>query len=129
LAKRGQGAHVPTERDRDIVQRLRANGTPIKVIACAIGISQPTLYKRYRAELDYGTEHVIAALGAVILRAAMNGDWRAALSWLKRFGGPLWAEQDAGPSLPTTTTIVVQGGLPPWVHERPDRKTGNGLDH
>jgi AcrR family transcriptional regulator len=88
--ERGRPPHEPTPPQRQLVQVLRANGIPFGAIARELGITLPTLRKHYRDELANGTEKVIAALGAVVVRAALGGDWRAAEKWLARFGGPAW---------------------------------------
>jgi hypothetical protein len=55
-----------------------------------VGINLRTLRKHFRTELANGKERVTSTLGAVVLNAALGGDWRAALAWLSRFGGPEW---------------------------------------
>jgi DNA-binding Lrp family transcriptional regulator len=87
---RGQPPYEPTPQNRQLVQVLRANGIPFRAIARELKISLPTLRKNFREELANGTEVVVAALGAVVVRAALGGDWRAAKEWLSRFGGPAW---------------------------------------
>src|SRR6516165_5979145 len=94
--RRGRQPYVPTERDRESVTRMRANRIPLAVIARIMAIDLTTLQKHYKTELENGKENVIAALSSVILRAALQGDVRAAESWLKRFGGPDWATIPGG---------------------------------
>jgi hypothetical protein len=115
----GRPPFEPTPDQRTLVQVLRANGTPVKTIAKALKIDRGTLNKHFRAELDSGKMIVKSMLGAVIIRAGMNGDWRAALAWLARFGGPEWAtpegmrrgRDDEAPPL-GNTTFIIRGGLP-----------------
>jgi hypothetical protein len=48
--------HEPTKVDRDTVSVMVAGGIAQSDIARARGIGEPTLRKRYRAELDSGND-------------------------------------------------------------------------
>jgi hypothetical protein len=82
--------HVPTEAYRHTVQVLRANGVNQEAIARILRLDFRTLHKHYSQELKHGQENLIAALGVVIVNAGLAGNWRAALAFLSRFGGPAW---------------------------------------
>jgi hypothetical protein len=68
----GRTPHEPTRDQRTAVKFMIAAGVPPKAIAREIGISEPTLYKHYRAEMDYGFESVKAAISAGIVHRAMR---------------------------------------------------------
>jgi hypothetical protein len=86
----GRPLFVPTIEQRHAVTVLRSNGCSERVIARLLRINRRTLTKHFKTELTDAREILIASLGSVIVNAALNGDWRAALSWLSRFGGPEW---------------------------------------
>ena len=118
----GRPAFVPTPQQRELVELARANGVPIATIAKIVKVPLRTVNRHFRAELALGKERVAVALGAVVLRAAMGGDWRAAMAWLGRHGGPEWrniegrlhAGMPGGAPIPVTGTgkvVIVE--LPP----------------
>ena len=81
---------------------MRATGTALHVIAANLQIDVRTLRKHFKPELEIGQEQVVAALSASVIRAGLNGDWRAALAWLARWGPEQWRGhmdhgQDYGP--------------------------------
>lgn len=88
----GRPPFEPTEQQKQLVSVLRANGISERMIARNLRINVRTMKRAFRHELKEGKEQVIAALGASVIRAGLQGDWRAALSWLARFGGPEWQE-------------------------------------
>jgi len=110
--KRGRGKppFVPTPEQRLMVQILSSNGTPQDVIARNIkqhkgdakGISEPTLRKVFRQELDAGYADTLARLGATVVREGLKGQGWAAKYWLQTHGGDEWR-----------TTENVRHGLTP----------------
>jgi hypothetical protein len=90
----GRPPYVPTIEERPCVQVLAANGASEKVIARLLRINRTTLRKAFREELKEAREVLIVALGQVVVNSALNGDWRAAISWLSRFGGPEWRKTE-----------------------------------
>jgi len=88
--KGGRPDFVPNPQQQQLVQVMRATGTPIHIIAANLHISEPTLRKHFKQELATGQEQVVAALSASVIRAGLNGDWRAAIAWLARWGPPEW---------------------------------------
>ncbi len=72
----GRPPHTPTIEERHCVRALAGNGANIKVIARLLRISKNTLHKHYKTELASAREEVIAALGTVVVNAALNGDVR-----------------------------------------------------
>lgn len=49
-------AHKPTEEKRGAVSTLAAMGMTVEAIAERIGITKPTLYRYYRADLERGKQ-------------------------------------------------------------------------
>jgi hypothetical protein len=92
---RGQPAFDPTEGNRRTVRVLRANGDPLAVIAANIGITEKTLRKHFRAELEDGHGQVRAAMGAAVVKAGLAGNVYAMKYWLSCFGGPEWRVVEA----------------------------------
>jgi len=93
MAKAQRGAHgefVPRPDQRQLVQVMRATGTAMHVIAANLHIDERTLKRHFKEELATGQEQVVAALSASVIRAGLNGDWRAAIAWLARWGPPEW---------------------------------------
>lgn len=122
----GKPAHAPTDKQRQLVQVLKANGSPHKVIAMVIGISEDTLTRHYRHELDNGFEQVKNMVGAALVKAALGGNIGAIRYWLACRGGPEWKQRfDETVEGGGNTTIIVRGGLASVQHEPP--KT-NGHD-
>ena len=81
---------MPTDAYRTTVLVLRSNVQLEETIAKLICLDLRTLRKRYREELACRRATVTAALGSVIVNAALNGDWHSALAWLSRRGGEQW---------------------------------------
>jgi hypothetical protein len=69
---------------------LAAHGIPLRISAKTIGIDEKTLKKHFRDEVRDAREMLTAQMGLSIVRAGLNGDWRAAAYWLALFGGPQW---------------------------------------
>jgi hypothetical protein len=86
----GRPAFAPTNKQRQTVEVLVANGNSQRVIALVIGCDRTTLRKHFREELRDGREVLGAQMGLAIVRAGLAGDWRAAAYWLARFGGSQW---------------------------------------
>ena len=107
---RGQPPHAPTDRTRQTVQVLKANGNPQKVIALVIGVSEDTLVKHYRTELEHGRAQVKAMVGAAVVKSALRGNIGAQRYWLACFGGAEWKHKDledgATPNSKTTVFVI-----------------------
>ncbi|WP_245503333.1 RNA polymerase subunit sigma-70 [Rhizobium ruizarguesonis] len=90
IGKGGRPPHHPSNMDRRIVELAASYAVPTIKIAELLGISQKTLFKHYRTELDRGAARLEAALVLRIYAlAAGRGDiaLRAATFILKaRFG-------------------------------------------
>lgn len=104
--------HEPTEQTRANVKSMAGFGTPQSDIASNIGVSEPTLRKHYRAELDTGAAEANAMVGqylfslasgralrqqarsdGTVVPAATHADCKtAAMFWAKTRMG--WRETD-----------------------------------
>ena len=90
----GRPFYEPTQDQRRMVQVLRANGVLIGTIARYLGISAPTVRRHFKVELSHGFEHVKAAMGAALVKAALGGNVGAMCFWLARHGGDQWRDKD-----------------------------------
>lgn len=82
--------HEPTEDARLIVRGLAAIGTPQEQIARVLDISEPTLRKYYRDELDCGGATARATVAGALFDKATGGgpgSVTAAIFWLKARAG------------------------------------------
>lgn len=89
----GNPEHVPTAEQRKIVETHAACGTPHWLIALELQITEPTLYKYYRQELDTGLLRVNARIASLIAKQALGGCKTSQIAWMKSRGG--WAEKNA----------------------------------
>lgn len=109
-------AHSPTEKTRAEVLALAGLGTRHSDIAKHINISEPTLGKFYRAELDSGAIKANSAVAKTLYNKAINGDSSACMFWLKCRAG--WRETDrheitgagGAPLLPPIIQVVFGDG-------------------
>jgi predicted transcriptional regulator len=83
--------HEPNDATRQMVQLHVSTGTPRDHIARLVGISQPTLRKHYKDELDLGLSKANATIAGVLFNKAKAGDSAAAMFWLKTRAG--WSEK------------------------------------
>ena len=67
-------AHKPTARDRQQVESMSAYGLKQEVIANVIGVSDRTLRKYYRKELDYGDGMAQAKIGEALYEKAKRAN-------------------------------------------------------
>jgi|SRR3954470_10085292 len=87
----GRPPHEPTDQKRQLVELMAACGIPQMQIAPLIGISDETLRKHYRRELDRGVIEANAKVAEALFRQAIGGDTAAAIWWTKcRMG---WRER------------------------------------
>jgi hypothetical protein len=100
--RRGRPDHVPTQEYRHTVNVLRSTGTPEETIARLLRLDRKTLKKHYRQELKEGHETIVAAIGSVIVNAALDGNIGAAFGFLARQGGEQWRKVEGR----------LHGGLP-----------------
>lgn len=75
VGRGGDGEHVPTERDRKIVEAMASYGIPEPAIAALVGaegITEPTLRKHYRREIDTAQDKLTAQLNESIVAQALG---------------------------------------------------------
>jgi hypothetical protein len=90
----GQPSYEPTPADRATVQNLAALGATHKEIAMCIGrtgISEPTLRKHFRRELNNSLTEVKALAMSQVVAAMKRGEAWAVCFFLKCRGG--WREK------------------------------------
>jgi hypothetical protein len=82
--------HIPTEETRKLVKGLAAVGTRYVDIAHKIDITDDTLRKHYKAELEDGRIDANAQIANTLFQQAKKGNMTAAIFWLKTRAG--WKE-------------------------------------
>ncbi len=118
---------TPTKSQRHLVRALSSVGTPFEVVARWVledrSIDVKTLRKYFADDLAYGREWVTSQLTVCVIRSGQK-DWRCAIAWLQRFGGPEWklsADDFAGMRAAAgNSTIRIIGGLPQTLYRDPD---------
>lgn len=87
----GRPPHAPTDQVRRQVEVMAGCGIPQMQISQVIGISDETLRKYYRRELDLGAIKANAAVAEALFQQAIGGNTAAAIWWAKcRMG---WREK------------------------------------
>lgn len=74
--------HCPTETTRATAKKLSALGVPQEDIAALVGVSLPTLHKRYRAELDAGMAQANAVVAERLFKLTEH-NVATAIFWMK----------------------------------------------
>lgn len=64
--------HEPTKETRSLVKALTSFGIDQSAIAAKIGVSEPTLRKHYRDEIDTGTTDLVATVANKLFNRAMT---------------------------------------------------------
>ena len=86
----GRPPHEPTEENRIKVKTLAAVGTRFEDIARKLEISENTLTKYYRKELDEGRIDANSAIAKSLYDQAKSCNTTAQIFWLKTRAG--WKE-------------------------------------
>lgn len=95
MAKGGMPSHIPTEVTRAKVSALVAFGIPQEHIAINIGVSDETLRKYYREELETGLSNANQQVANVLFSKAVDErDLGACIFWLKTRGRHAFREKD-----------------------------------
>lgn len=81
--KGGRPTHVPTERSVTLVEAHVVAGTPHEFIAKHLGISIPTLKKRYADLLGEGKSRLKAEAGGTLVQHWRRGNLSALIFYLK----------------------------------------------
>ncbi len=85
--------HIPTEETKKLVRSLSAVGIRYVDIASKLEISDDTLVKHYKKDLEDGRTDANASIGQTLFQQAKNGNTAAAIFWLKTRAG--WKETNA----------------------------------
>lgn len=75
--------HIPDEKTRLLVKNLSAVGIRYVDIAHKMDITDDTLRKHYKKELEEGRIDANAEIGRTLFQQAKNGNTSAAIFWLK----------------------------------------------
>ncbi len=76
-------AHVPTPKDRDMVSAMTAYGIPQKQISAVLKITEETLVKHYREEIDSAAAKANAQVAEWLYGKCRDGDVTSMIFWLK----------------------------------------------
>lgn len=105
-----RSAHQPTEATRATVEALAGvAGLRQAEVAAYIGITEKTLRRHYRGELDRATVTAVAKVAESLFQKAIGGDVTAMIFWLKARAG--WTDKpaaDSGDDAPLPTRVVVE---------------------
>jgi hypothetical protein len=75
--------HIPSEETRKLVRSLSAVGIKYVDIAGKLDISDDTLVKHYKKDLENGRIDANASIGQTLFQQAKDGNTAAAIFWLK----------------------------------------------
>jgi hypothetical protein len=82
--------HAPNALTRSLALNLYAVGVTQDAIAARLNISDETLRKYYRKELDEGMQDMNVVAMNTVFEKVKAGDLKAAIAWLKMRAG--WVE-------------------------------------
>ena len=85
--------HIPTDESKKLVRSLSAVGIKYVDIASKLEISDDTLVKHYKKDLEDGRTDANASIGQTLFQQATNGNTAAAIFWLKTRAN--WKETNA----------------------------------
>jgi len=94
MATRGRKAHKRTEETIAKVSALKMFGHTDQEIGKHLGISDETLMKYYRVELDTASVEANMVIANKLYQKAKAGDLGAIIFWLKTRGKGMWREKD-----------------------------------
>jgi hypothetical protein len=101
--KVGRPPYLVTEDTKNKVYNLSIVGTRYEDIALVLGISDDTLTKYYKSELEKGRIEANAAVAGTLFEKAKQGDTSSMIFWLKTRAQ--WSEKN-------TTELTGEGGAP-----------------
>ena len=98
--------HTPTAVTRKLVELQATIGTPQESIALLLEITDKTLRKHYRRELDVSLIKANGSVGGALFNKAKGGDTTAMIFWMKTRAG--WREQkeEGGTAEELTTALA-----------------------
>ena len=86
----GRPEYEKSEESIKTVEALSIAGVPQKIISQILKISEPTLRKHFRNELDTSKARANAVISQALFKNAKNGNVAAQIFWLKTQAG--WRE-------------------------------------
>jgi hypothetical protein len=104
--KVGRKQHQPDKTTRDTVKLHSMVGTPQLLIAKVLGITEPTLRRHYRTELDLSSAIATANLGGKLYNKAFSGDTAALIFWMKTRAGWSETKEQAADGAPEPLKVV-----------------------
>ncbi len=123
----GRKKYKSTENDIRVVEGMAGVGMTHDAIARAIGVSEKTLRKHFRRELDTSADKANTKVGVTMYQLAVSGKCPSATQfWLKTRCG--WRESDhSGPSAPKlmsvgTARAMFESAAASRPSEDPDEK-------
>lgn len=81
--EKGQRAHRPTKKQREIAKLSAGCGLPKYLIASLVGVSEDTLNKHYAGDMTLGKAEIGQRLAARLVSLAGAGDFRALKLYLE----------------------------------------------
>ena len=88
----GRPPYIKTEDDAKLVEALTIAGVTQTLIAQIVKISEPTLRKNFRKELDTSKARANAIISQALFKKAKDGNVVAQIFWLKTQAG--WKEKN-----------------------------------
>jgi hypothetical protein len=89
----GRPPYIKTEDDAKLVEALAIAGVTQSLIAQIVKISEPTLRKNFRTQLDTSKARANAIISQALFKKAKDGNVVAQIFWLKTQAG--WKERNA----------------------------------
>ena len=89
----GRPPYIKTDEDGKTVEALAIAGCKQSLIADIVKISEPTLRKNFRKELDTSKARANAIISQALFKKAKDGNVVAQIFWLKTQAG--WKEKNA----------------------------------
>lgn len=90
IMEAGRPQYIKRDEDKKTVEALAVAGVPQRLIAQIIKISEPTLRKHFREELDTSKARANAVISQALFKNAKDGNVTAQIFWLKTQAG--WRE-------------------------------------
>lgn len=111
-------SHKPTAATRAVVSSLAGYGFTHTEISADVGISEKTLRKHYRSEIEGAIVKANAKVARTLHKMATNGqNVAASIFWMKARAGwrdkPEPADDDTGKNEPRTVVVNVVSGRKP----------------
>lgn len=93
----GNPPHKPTDENRIRVDAMVTAGAQQWLIAEELGLSEDTLQRHYRSQLEHGSHRALSKIGSSMIKRALDGDHDAAKFVLARRAGWKTGTELSGP--------------------------------